>query len=76
MFFHKKKKVVSPKYEIVESIFGNFLYHIALDGEPLCGKARIETMPTSIPLSAWGVRGHLKERYCKECERIYRSRMS
>lgn len=57
-----------PPIMIVEGISGTFYYHLAKRETPqraLCGK---ETMATSIPLESWGSRGHLLERYCKECE--------
>lgn len=53
---------------ITEGIYGMWFYHLSEQGEnskSLCGA---RTMHTSIPLSAWGFRGHLNERYCKQCE--------
>jgi len=55
------------KHIMSEGIGGMFYYHISRVGEEhrgLCGK---QTMPTHIPLSIWGYRGHLNERYCQEC---------
>ena len=58
------------KYIIRESIYGNFYYHISSDFNSLCSKKN--TMVTSIPIEAWGTVSHLNERYCKECEEIYK----
>ena len=68
----QKKAVEEPQYiySVREGICGTFFYHIALNGKCLCGNK--DTMPTSIPLDSWGVRTHLKERYCKKCEEILR----
>jgi hypothetical protein len=58
--------VVEP--EVVESILGNFSYHLRYPGQKaaICGKEGL--MQTSIPLSGWGyISGHIGEKYCKEC---------
>lgn len=36
----------------------------------LCGAAL--GWDTAIPLSAWGMKSHLPERWCAECERVKR----
>lgn len=59
---------------IRESIHGNFFYHIAEDGIPLCGNAN--SMITKIPLSCWGMRTDLHEKYCPECDKIFKERIS
>jgi hypothetical protein len=56
-------------YRISEGISGTWFYHLepkTSAGIPtaLCG-ARV--MRTSVPVSAWGTRTHLKERWCQEC---------
>ncbi len=55
-------------YKIRESIHGNWYYHIALDGKPLCGEKY--TMVTMLSINSWGIVSHLKERYCKKCEEL------
>lgn len=57
------------KFTIRESIHGNFFYHIAIDGKALCGKEI--TMPTSLNIKSWGIKTHLNEKYCKECQEIH-----
>lgn len=55
---------------ISEGVEGYFFYHISPNDTPvksLCGKL---VMPTSIPLTTWGTKGHLNERYCNECEKL------
>lgn len=54
-------------YTIREGIHGTFFYHMAVNGSPLCGEKA--TMPTSIPVITWGLKTHLNERYCKECDK-------
>lgn len=55
--------------EVSEGIAGTWFYHLS-DGPnkafSMCG-ARV--MVTNVPLSAWGHVSHLKERWCKKCER-------
>lgn len=52
---------------VSEGIGGTFFYHLSRDGgiHSICG---VPTMPTRVPVSAWGVRTHLNERYCTKCE--------
>jgi hypothetical protein len=56
---------------IVEGIAGVWHYHLSesgKNGQPaLCGNK--EVMHTEVPLKAWGVKSHLNEKYCKECEK-------
>lgn len=55
---------------IVEGVESMCYYHLSetgKSGQPaLCGNKRV--MNTGKPLSSWGKRGHLNEKYCKECE--------
>ncbi len=55
---------------ITEGVEGYYVYHFSKPESftrSLCGKP---TMKTSLSMSQWGQVGHLKERYCKECENI------
>lgn len=55
---------------ITEGVESHFLYHLSDPRKTtrgLCGKP---TMTTLVPLSAWGVVTHLKERYCETCATI------
>lgn len=59
-----------PSLVIVEGISGTWFYHWAPKDryvKALCGA---QTMTTNCPPESWGFVGHLKERYCKECERL------
>lgn len=51
-----------------EGVAGYWHYHLAVDGKPLCGNK--DTMTSGSRLDTWGFRGHLKETYCKECEKV------
>ena len=56
--------------KITEGISGYWFYHFSHPEtitKSLCGK---QTMRTAMPLSSWGAIGHLRERYCKECEKL------
>lgn len=53
---------------ITEGIGGVWFYHLSesnTNARALCGA---NTMSTSIPLTSWGVRGHMKEGWCSDCE--------
>lgn len=58
--------------KIVEGVESIWFYHLSRTGKPakpaLCGNARV--MQTELPLESWGLRGHLNEKYCPECEKI------
>lgn len=55
---------------IVEQILGYYSYHLSETGKSgkptLCG--RDDVMLSHARLDSWGHRGHLRERYCAECE--------
>ena len=53
---------------VTEGVEGYWHYHLSKPEtftRSLCGK---QVMKTELPLSSWGIVGHLKERYCKDCE--------
>jgi hypothetical protein len=56
------------KLTIRESIHGNFLYHLAMDGKALCGKKI--TIHTNLNIETWGMKTHLNEKYCIKCQEI------
>jgi len=60
--------------KIVETISGYYYYHLSETGKnasiTLCG--RKDVMQTSIPISAWGNKSHLGEKWCKKCWEIYK----
>ena len=59
---------------IVEGAAGVWYYHLSESGKSgspaLCGNTQV--MSTDIPISYWGIRGHLNEGYCKDCEKIFK----
>ena len=65
------------KLKIVEGVAGVWHYHLSETGEnykpALCGK--VEVMRTEIPLTAWAIKSHLNETYCKECEQLAGKRL-
>lgn len=54
------------RLRVAEGISGNFYYHLRRpdDHFGLCGD---RVMRTSIPVSAWGTKSHLNERWCSRC---------
>jgi len=52
--------------EVAEGIHSTFSYHLRKPGakDSLCGKW---VMHTRIPVSAWGTKTHLHERWCSKC---------
>jgi hypothetical protein len=67
-------KKMSNRLKIVEGVAGIWHYHLSeygTTGQPaLCGKK--DVMHTEIPLSVWGIKSHLHETYCEECEQLAR----
>ncbi len=57
------------KLKIVESISGNWHYHLSENGKTdqpaLCGNTHVMHSPA--PLATWGHTSHLHEHYCTEC---------
>lgn len=52
---------------VTEGVGGRWHYHLSppgVNGTGLCGA---KTMYTSVPLSSWGMKGHLNETYCSRC---------
>ena len=63
----KETEAVTLDPTLREGIFGQWRYHYGRDRKALCGEA---TMPSGIPISAWGVVTHLRERYCSKCAEL------
>jgi len=65
-----KNETKDENLHVTEGVSGTWFYHLS-DGRTnalsLCGT---KTMYTAIPLSSWGVKGSLNERYCSECQRM------
>jgi hypothetical protein len=59
------------RLRVAEGVLGTFYYHLRLpeDRFGLCGD---RVMHTSIPVSAWGTRTHVPERWCSRCEKAAR----
>lgn len=57
---------------VCEGIGGTWFYHLAdnlaYNSRAICGA---QAMSTQVPIQAWGFVGHLRERYCADCERIW-----
>ena len=63
---------------IVEGVAGVWFYHLSDTGKSghpaLCGEQ--DVMSTSLPITSWGYRGHLKERYCTTCQTLREKRIA
>lgn len=66
----KTNAIEGAGLHITEGISGTWYYHLSEAGTDARGLCGARTMHTAIPLSRWGVKGHLKERYCEECQGI------
>lgn len=61
------------KFEIVEGVASTWFYHLRekdsfpVNQPALCGA---HVFSTHNPIDSWGVKTHLNERYCQECESI------
>jgi hypothetical protein len=53
---------------VTEGIAGTWFYHLSEPKRFSRGLCMANTMRTAVPISAWGHRSHLNERYCKRCE--------
>ncbi len=60
-------QLIPHRFHVTEGIAGTFHYHISNDQVNARGLCGAETMVTAIPLSVWGVRGHLNEHWCEAC---------
>jgi hypothetical protein len=63
----KNIELTSEGLHITEGVGGVYFYHLSEVGtnaRSLCGA---QTMNTQIPVAAWGVRGHLNEKWCAKC---------
>jgi len=65
----KRKKEQKEDISIHEGISGYYHYHIAINDIPLCGDKN--TMRRGLPLASWGIKSHIGETYCKECEELW-----
>jgi len=59
-------EIAEKKYVVKEGVEGMYRYHLAQRHlwVSLCG-ARV--MQTSIPVSAWGTKTHIGEKWCSTC---------
>lgn len=66
-------EVVSVPLTVVEGVESVWYYHLRRSDprvcDSLCGRT---VFSTEIPLTGWGTVSHLKERWCKDCEKIAR----
>ncbi len=64
---------MSKSYEIAESVTGTFYYHLSEpDKFRSACEDQAQVMHTRIPLSTWGHKGHLRERWCEKCAKLLR----
>ena len=70
--YARSKQIHKSEIEIVEGVESTFHYHLRIKGEkkPLCGYKYV--MHTDLPIDTWGLKTHLNERYCSECERTWK----
>lgn len=65
-----------PPLFIVEGVESVWYYHLSETGRnakpPLCGQGTM--MSTELPLDTWGLRTHIGEKYCPECDKLARER--
>ena len=69
--FCRNNEEVKPKIVVTEVIEGTWYYHLSYDNKTtrsLCGE---RVMQTNFSLDSWGHVGHLHERYCEKCKKIY-----
>jgi hypothetical protein len=60
------------EFRIVENNVGNYVYHLSANNHnAICGEERI--MLTNMTMGHWGYVGHLNERYCQKCDKIYKN---
>ena len=67
--FKRSKPKEEPRLVVDENISSTWFYHLRMTDEvsALCG---VQTLRDEKPLSDWGHKSHIKERYCKKCEDI------
>ena len=56
---------------VTEGVQGTWYYHISKKNEftkSLCGA---HAMITSLPLSSWGIKSRLGERFCDQCKSLF-----
>lgn len=66
------QNLTEEQVQVSESIHGTYYYHVSLKSKPSVALCGATAMPTGVPLSTWGCRGHLQESYCRSCEAIGR----
>lgn len=63
---------MKEQLKIVEGVESVWFYHLSETGDngkpALCGNDRM--MCTGFPLDTWGMKTHIGEKYCPECERL------
>lgn len=62
--------IEGQELHITEGRAGTWYYHLSQAGINATAVCGAKTMHTEIPLSAWGVRGHLNERWCPTCAEL------
>lgn len=52
---------------VTEGVSGVWYYHLSQAGTNATALCGAKTMSTGVPMSAWGARGHLSEKWCVTC---------
>ena len=52
---------------VTEGVSGVWHYHLSSAGTNATALCGAKTMSTEVPVSAWGARGHLNEKWCATC---------
>jgi len=62
------------KFTIWEGVESTYNYHISDGGrtDTLCGNTHV--MTTGLPLSTWGMKTHIGERYCSKCSEFFKQK--
>lgn len=64
-------RVQDGPWKICEGVGGRFFYHLCWIesdwSKAFCGA---KTMRSGLPLSYWGTRTAIREKYCAECEKV------
>jgi len=66
----KKNVIEGAGLHVTEGVSGTWFYHLSEVGTNARGLCGAQTMYTAIPLSSWGAKSHLNERYCADCQRL------
>jgi len=61
------------EFYITEDVLVYFSYHYSPKEKPTISLCGMTTMQTQIPLKYYGTVSHLNERWCPNCDRIFKA---